>query len=396
MYPSRVPIFLICIIIFFNNDLLADDKDFVDNLTGNWSNKRSNFYNKGLDFDISYIFDSFTNIAGGIKRGTDNPNQLTFDLTIDGERLYNLKGSTMVIRTLTNNGGAFNTHNVGSIQGVDNVEVDHPSSDLYELWIEQKFFEQKFSILAGKQDLSNEFYLTKAASIFIAPTYGTGEEFEVSGINGPSNGFRLKYSSNDNFYIHSGIWSVNYGNVANQSNATVIKKAPLVITEAALLFDNDKYAVGFWQYFKEIIGFNNINKGNNKGIYISLEKSIYKNVDDRELLGFIRAGRASPMFNIVEYGWSAGLVCNSIIKERKDSSLGFGISGIKNSKNFIQAQANNNITLLKNEIAFELTYSDKITPWLQVQPDLQYIIRPGSTPDVSDAKIVGLRLEIIF
>jgi porin len=48
------------------------------------------------------------------------------------------------------------------------------------------------------------------------------------------------------------------------------------------------------------------------------------------------------------------------------------------------------------ETAFELTYSDRITPWLSVQPDIQYIVNPGTHPAVDDVVVVGTRFTINF
>lgn len=52
----------------------------------------------------------------------------------------------------------------------------------------------------------------------------------------------------------------------------------------------------------------------------------------------------------------------------------------------------------------EATYLHDIAPWWQVQPDLQYVIRPGGgVPDparpskkLGDALVVGLRTTITF
>ena len=47
-----------------------------------------------------------------------------------------------------------------------------------------------------------------------------------------------------------------------------------------------------------------------------------------------------------------------------------------------------------SEAAFELTYSDNLTPWLAVQPDLQYIVNPGTDPTLNKAVVVGARIDL--
>lgn len=48
------------------------------------------------------------------------------------------------------------------------------------------------------------------------------------------------------------------------------------------------------------------------------------------------------------------------------------------------------------EIVLEATYDIEVTPWLHVQPDAQYIIRPGTTGDLDNAFFLGGRASIIF
>jgi porin len=46
------------------------------------------------------------------------------------------------------------------------------------------------------------------------------------------------------------------------------------------------------------------------------------------------------------------------------------------------------------ETGFEITYSDQITPWLRVQPDLQLVVDPGGDQDRDELWVAGLRIEI--
>jgi porin len=38
----------------------------------------------------------------------------------------------------------------------------------------------------------------------------------------------------------------------------------------------------------------------------------------------------------------------------------------------------------------------RVTEWLTVQPDVQYVVNPGTDPALDDALVVGLRFEIAF
>jgi porin len=57
----------------------------------------------------------------------------------------------------------------------------------------------------------------------------------------------------------------------------------------------------------------------------------------------------------------------------------------------------------QGEPIIEATYRARLTPWLKVQPDLQYVINPGAgipTPQnpapLKNALVVGVRLTVNF
>lgn len=48
------------------------------------------------------------------------------------------------------------------------------------------------------------------------------------------------------------------------------------------------------------------------------------------------------------------------------------------------------------ETGFEVTFSDNLTEWLAIQPDLQWICNPGGTLTAHDAVVATLRLKASF
>ena len=47
-------------------------------------------------------------------------------------------------------------------------------------------------------------------------------------------------------------------------------------------------------------------------------------------------------------------------------------------------------------MALEWTHEFSITPWLSVQPDIQYIIKPSGTSTIPDALVLGGEIAINF
>jgi porin len=48
------------------------------------------------------------------------------------------------------------------------------------------------------------------------------------------------------------------------------------------------------------------------------------------------------------------------------------------------------------ELVLEWGYIIQVTPWLQVEPDVQYIVNPGGTGRTPDAVVLGFQLSVTF
>ena len=48
------------------------------------------------------------------------------------------------------------------------------------------------------------------------------------------------------------------------------------------------------------------------------------------------------------------------------------------------------------ELALEWTYAVQVGRWLKVQPDVQYVIKPGGTGAIPNALVLGVQLAVTF
>ena len=49
-----------------------------------------------------------------------------------------------------------------------------------------------------------------------------------------------------------------------------------------------------------------------------------------------------------------------------------------------------------NEFVIEATYQAQLTPWFEIQPDLQLIVQPGGSTSIPNALVLGLSATIDF
>ncbi|PMU28840.1 carbohydrate porin, partial [Pseudomonas sp. GP01-A8] len=54
------------------------------------------------------------------------------------------------------------------------------------------------------------------------------------------------------------------------------------------------------------------------------------------------------------------------------------------------------IGIQRYESVAEIDYGAKLTPWLILRPNLQYVMHPGGTGGIPDAFVIGLYTQVTF
>jgi porin len=386
-------------------------KDSV--LTGDWGGRRTALANKGIDIDVVYKFDAISNTAGGAKTGTKSLDNFDIKSSFDGQKLFGFPGTSALLYFLNNNGSQPGATLTNDAEGVDNIEVRNPGARLYEAWIQQNFIKDRISILAGLYDLNSEFYVTESSGLFLRSTFGIGTDMGQSGVNGPSIfpvtsvGVRVRVQP----YHDLSIQAVALNGVPgdpNKPRGTHIRfghgDGSLLAGEANYVpggeTPNGKIGIGAWEYTEKFDDFVDIDSSGNPvkrrsdGMYLIAERRIYE-VAGRSTKGltvFARFGIANGDVNRFDYAWSTGAVYTGLFPGRDEGQLGLGVEGAHNSSKYRESVGVSDASMT----AFELTYSDYVAPWLAVQPDIQYVVNPGTDPGLNDAVVAGVRLTARF
>jgi carbohydrate-selective porin OprB len=162
---------------------------------------------------------------------------------------------------------------------------------------------------------------------------------------------------------------------------------------------NDQIGMGSWEYKANPDAFTPPNKKSVKGMYVLAERSFY-NEDDKKIIGFARAGRAAGNLEQTKNGWSAGFLAKGFVEERPDGQFGFAVSGGSSSQRNLNRSLNRNLNTGSvgghMETRLELTYQDKLSDNITIQPGLSFNIRPGSDPSATEGLVAGMRLRWRF
>lgn len=380
----------------------TDTPDFAsEKLSGDWGGLRSKWYEQGFDFEAVYKLDTWRNFTGGVQQGNRVGDNLDLTMTVDGGKAFGSDGTTLFIYLLNNNGGRINDL-VGSNGGIDNIEAPTHAFKLYQAWIQQNFWDDKLSILAGLHDLNSEFYVTDTSGLFLNPTYGIGTEMAATGDNGPSIfpvtslGVRVAVQPTDNTYVMAAIYDGVPGDTDNPRGTHIQideNDGALLVGEAGVRDDTfGHFGIGAWKYTaKRPDQFDPALMKHSQGLYALADTSLY-NQDGRNLSAFARVGFTAGDVEQFKSNWSVGVVASGFVATRPDSQIGFAVSRNRNADKFKDVNA----PVDSHETQYELTYSDKLMPWLTIQPDLQYTVNPGTDPAADNAWTAGLRFSIDF
>lgn len=354
-----------------------------------------------------YVFDVIGVAAGGDTHEARALGNL--ELTADGDldRLVGWRGARVHLHLLSNHGHPINDA-AGTLQGIDNIEVDDPRTKLYEAWIEQGFANDRISLLLGLSDLNADFYQNDAAGVLIAPAFGIGSELAATGPNGPSifpsTAFtaRLNVALGSAGYARAAVVNARAGVLGDQAGVDLaMHDGALLIAEGGSTRGGGKLALGLWQYTRRQDDLHALDLAGMpvrriaRGGYVLLDQRVLGS-DARGVAVFVRAGVSDGVTTPFRGGFQAGLLAHGLIPGRPDGLVSFGVAHALLSSGFKDLLREAGERPDAAETGLELTYQDRIGRFLSVQPDLQYVRRAYGAGRGRGTLIVGLRFIAAF
>ena len=389
----------------------------------------------GLTPSAVYDGDVATNASGGEKRGTAYSGNLYLQLALDGGRLIGEPGLTAWLESLWVNAGQPSKYS-GDAQGVDNIAA-LPTLRLYEAWMQYNFPGSRVSLLAGLYDMNTEFYRLISSDMFLNGSFGTGPEFGLSGVAGPSIypatalGVRLAYKPSPNsvvrfavldggplypqdgslppFNPNNGLLLVGEAAFLTRATAGDAPLGPQARRHIGRLSKNTPYdgkiAIGAWYYTASpdqlsasAAAGGPVRRRGEGGAYLLVDRVLLHFADDpkRRLTGFVQLGAANQAVDRIGTYVGGGLVAFGLLPGRPDDQLGLAAAMARNGSRYIAIQQQDGVPVAPAETVIELSYIAQATSWLAVQPDVQYVIAPNTDPRLHNAVLAQLRFELSF
>jgi porin len=352
---------------------------------------------------VAYTVDAVS-LANAGNRSVSLLDNLDLTLDIDADQLLGTSGTSAFLYVL-NNMGARPNDDAQTLSGISNIEVPAPRLRLYEAWIQQQIT-QTLSARIGLQDLNAEFNATETSDLFLNPSFGISPEFSLTGPSGPSIfpitslALTIQAKLGEQGYFKLGAFNATAAPLFTHGGERLDDPTGhLLVTEVGIS-GPFRIGVGAWGYTRKqaIVTWDEADVGRSagRGVHLLVEGPAMGPQDGRHLRLFLRAGTSWGGTAAVDTAWQTGLLLNQPFAGRPDSQIAVGLHSASLSKAYSRSVEAITAQKTGSEAGFELTVSDKLLPWLSIQPDLQLISIPGGLPIRKPIVSGALRLTAEF
>jgi len=382
---------------------------------------------RGISFPFSYTGEIMGNLSGGYKQGAVYDGLLKAGIQVDLEKLSGWKGATFLANGLYPQGPSLTNLYVHDFNGASNIDA-YDSIRLYELWFQQNFDQDHFSIRLGQLAADSEFCISNGCCLFVNSAFGVIPLLSKN-MNAPiypmtAPGIRFRFAPNDSWATQLSTFIGNVGDQATNNRHGISffnnSTGALIMGETSYTWnpppkpsdDKEISAKNAVQTGRPLSGtyklggfcntatFDQVNgNGTCSGeyaFYAIADQEIWHEPGDPDqgLRLFGRIGAAPADRSTVSFYFDSGLNYQGLLPSRDKDICGLGLSYTKLSNDLVDS--NGLPVESHHETILEMSYQAVITPWLTLQPDFQYIFNPGAVGHQQNAIVAGLRFTVNF
>lgn len=392
-------------------------------LLGNPGGVRTDLGKYGVTFNLNDSENLLGNLSGGVKTGATMQGVTTGTLEVDTSKAFGLQGGTFHISALQIHGQPLSPSYLDNLQTANGNEAEN-GTRLWELWYDQKFFNNKFDIKIGQQSIDNEFMASTNSGLFVntmagwplvpsADLYGGGPAYPLSSL-----GVRVQAPLSASTNVLAGVFDDNPGGGAFSDDAQALDRngALFNLNTGALFIAELQYAtklngldgaykLGGWYdtaFFPDQ-EFSGVVHHGNYSIYGVMDQTVWSS-NARSLNAFARIMGAPDNQNLIDFSFNGGFTLAAPFSGRDGDTAGidFGLGQV--SSRAANMDQDSGLPKRSTEELIELTFQAQVTPSLILQPDMQYIINPGAgvqdpnnaAKNLSNEFVAGIRAIVTF
>ncbi|TCW79650.1 carbohydrate porin [Burkholderia sp. SRS-46] len=425
------------------------------NLLGNMGGVRDMLGDRGITLNLQETSEYLTNTSGGTKRGGAYQGLTQFGVNVDTGKAIGLPGGTFNVSGLQIHGTSLTQRNLQTLQTATGIEANS-TTRLWELWYQQVLLDGKVDVKVGQQSIDQEFMVSQYAATFMNATFGwpvlPSTDLPAGGPAYPlsSLGARLRVKPSDTWTVLAGVFDGNPAGRADGDPQRLnahgtnfnLRSGALLIGEVQYALNAPSadpkapppaglpgtYKLGVWYQTQHAADLRTGTDGlsladpasngvpsnhrGNYGFYAVADQMVWRPAADspRSVGVFMRVMGAPGDRNLVDFALNAGVSLKAPFAGRDNDVAGIalGYTKIGSHARALDGDVGRYTTpgypVRRAETLIEATYQYQVTPWWQLQADLQHFFRPaGGIPNpnapgarIGDETVVGVRTTITF
>jgi len=392
-------------------------------LFGDWLGALPYLENNGITPSLNFTSDLAGNPTGGLRHGFTAANNLGLGLLFDADKLAGIQGGSFLVQVSERFGPSLTKKDLGN---AFNVQQDWGGQTLrvVDVAYQQKLLNNTLQFRVGRIAAGDDFLVSQYDYLFMQNGLcgnPVGIFFNAPGMTAYPNaawGALVKFKPTKTAYVMAGLYNGDPSGRANDHHGMDWSMhGPLFgMVEAGYRLNGQpgdtgllgNYKVGFWYDNSVYNNFNTQGPGlalqtvrGNWGVYGLFDQMLYRfgAPGTNPGLGIFGSFLASPDQSLSQLPWffTGGVAALGLFPNRPNDSTGLAIVYGHFSEDLSASQARSSLPTQSFETALELTHRMLfLNGALFVQPDLQYIIRPGGTGQVANALVLGAQVGVNF
>lgn len=395
---------------------------------GDWKCLREALENDGVIFSSTFTCDILGDVSGGMQQAARYDHSMGWDINFDLERFAQVKDTQFHISGLWRQGQNISKAVIGNDLVASSI-FGSEQFRFYAIYLEKLFLDQRLSIKAGRIATGDDFAFS--------PLYWTYVSNAVDGcpINIPINmffpvyptavwGARAKFILNKDFYMMSGVYNGDSTVGDNQyyglNFSLRLSRGVAFAQEIAYVPNTAPNSKGLPGHYKAGIYYNGAVRRDlyadqngssyaatglaqkkhvgDYNIYLHADQMLYraKGTVDNGLTALGVAVIGPDNVNKFPFFIMGGLIYKGLVPGRDSDVTAFEAVYSQYSRALRHSEQSVGNAGQTYELMIEFTHKVSITKWMYLQPDLQYIVRPGGTGDIENALVVGTRFGVTF
>lgn len=410
-------------------------KDYLkqDRLFNDWFGYGKRGRDLGIDLNGSMTTDLLGNPVGGFSQGFAAASSLGLQLVLDFEKIASVPDTEFITSLIWRAGDNLSAERIGNLFTVAQL-YGGQNLRLYEFMVRKRLFDDQLELKAGRMGAFDEFLSNPLHWNFVNNGFDgnpKGIFYDVPAFGGTvyptsSWGMFAKWeNAGTPWYVQAGAYLLDSDNGQNSTSGLNwtfdVDQGAAVFVQGGYRLNGKPNDAGLPGSYNAGAFFSGDNQPtfsttptsrSNAGCYFMLQQMLWGETGEANLarkrnvwgpgamegITVFSAIVVAPDESINQFPVSAnnGLVWQGVIPGRPDDFAAFAVGWGGISDNLQNFQSSTGQPVQTEETVLEWTYRYYISNFFYIQPDLQYIIRPGATGQIDDALVLGAQISVTF